>query len=98
MGALVPIYLLYFLRNKLLEIKYVIPIAMIIGGAIGNLLDRLMFGYVIDFLQFGSFPVFNVADSFITTGVILLAFFMMRDDSINDKKVSAQKDAKNETA
>ena len=81
MGALVPIFLLIFLREKLSELKYLITSTMIIGGAIGNLIDRLLFGYVIDFLQFGTFPVFNIADSFITTGVILLAYFMMKEDS-----------------
>jgi signal peptidase II len=80
MGILIPIFLLLFMRKKLGDLRYLIPSAMIIGGAIGNLIDRLAFGYVIDFLQFGSFPVFNVADSFITTGVILLSFSMLRDD------------------
>ena len=45
---------------------------MIIGGACGNLLDRLRFGYVIDFLDFRVWPVFNIADTAITVGVILV--------------------------
>lgn len=44
----------------------------IVGGAFGNVLDRLPDGLVTDFVRVGSFPVFNVADSFITVGVLLL--------------------------
>lgn len=48
-----------------------VALAFILGGAVGNLIDRLMFGYVVDFLDFRVWPVFNVADSFITVGVFL---------------------------
>ncbi len=44
----------------------------IIGGAIGNMIDRLRLGYVIDFLDFRVWPVFNLADSFITIGAVIL--------------------------
>jgi len=52
----------------------VLRFAMILqlGGALGNLIDRLKFGYVIDFLSVGNFPVFNVADSSISIGVAVL--------------------------
>ena len=43
-----------------------------LGGALGNLIDRLQHGYVTDFISIGQFPVFNVADSSITLGVIIL--------------------------
>lgn len=46
--------------------------ALILGGALGNLLDRLRFGYVIDFLDFRVWPVFNAADSAITVGAALV--------------------------
>ena len=46
--------------------------ALILGGALGNLYDRLMLGYVIDFLNIQIIPVFNVADSAITIGAGLL--------------------------
>ena len=53
-------------------------LALILAGAIGNLIDRLMFGYVVDFLFFyyneWSFPAFNVADSVISIGVTLVLF------------------------
>ncbi len=46
--------------------------ALIVGGAAGNLYDRVHFGYVIDFLDFRVWPVFNLADSFISVGVFLI--------------------------
>ena len=55
------------------------PMGLILTGAIGNALDYWRYGYVIDFLHFtfwgSSFPVFNLADSYITVGAILLFFF-----------------------
>lgn len=49
-----------------------------LGGAVGNLLDRLRHGFVIDFIDFSFWPTFNVADSAITIGVLLLAFVVFR--------------------
>ena len=48
------------------------PSALILTGALGNLIDRLRFGYVVDFLDLRVWPVFNVADSALTIGVIAL--------------------------
>lgn len=61
--------------------------ALIMGGAIGNLFDRLLFGYVVDFLDFKIWPVFNVADSAITVGCVLLAVKVL----ILSNKVKTQK-------
>lgn len=59
-----------------------VSLSLILGGAIGNLYDRLMYGYVIDFLDFywgaAHFPAFNVADSAITVGAILMAIDVIR--------------------
>ena len=44
----------------------------IVGGALGNVIDRSLDGFVTDFVQVGDFPIFNVADSFITVGVVFL--------------------------
>ncbi len=50
----------------------------LLGGVSGNLMDRLRFGAVVDFLDFRIWPVFNVADSCITLGVIFLSFHLLR--------------------
>jgi signal peptidase II len=50
-------------------------IALLAAGAMGNLIDRIRLGYVIDFISVGSFPVFNFADSFITVAIFLLLLF-----------------------
>ena len=50
----------------------------ILGGAVGNWIDRVRFEHVIDFLDFHVWPVFNVADSFITIGVVLFIWFALR--------------------
>ena len=56
-----------------------VALACIIGGAIGNLIDRMFLGFVRDFLctEFISFPVFNVADAFVTCGAILLGVMLI---------------------
>jgi signal peptidase II len=48
----------------------------ILCGATGNLIDRLRLGYVVDFLDFRFWPVFNIADSLITCGVVILIFLL----------------------
>lgn len=55
-------------------------IALVVGGAIGNVIDRIFRGYVVDFVAVGEFPRFNLADSAITVGVLLLFVAMVRDD------------------
>ncbi len=67
--------LYYFYRERTNHLGIRISLALVLGGAIGNLIDRLFFGRVVDFLDFGlgkyRFFVFNVADSAVTVGVVL---------------------------
>jgi len=69
------------LRNRLLQFA----LALVLGGALGNLYDRLAYGYVVDFLEFYvrtyHWPSFNVADSAISIGVILLALEILRNEA-----------------
>ncbi|TYP60011.1 signal peptidase II [Thermosediminibacter litoriperuensis] len=57
-------------------------LSLILGGAAGNLADRLRFGYVVDFIDFRVWPVFNLADSAIVIGVALLAYIIIFDSHI----------------
>jgi signal peptidase II len=61
-----------------------ISIAFLIGGGIGNMIDRVLLGFVIDFIDFCAFPkiwmwVFNVADAFVTVGTIALMLYLVRE-------------------
>jgi len=63
-------------RLKKHETMLAVALALVLGGAVGNLIDRLVYGYVIDFLdvyyQDWHWPAFNIADSAITLGVVLI--------------------------
>jgi len=67
------VYNLYLCRDDL-EISRlnILAFAMILAGAIGNLADRVVYGHVIDFIDFRVWPVFNIADSAITIGTAIL--------------------------
>jgi len=73
-GAIV--FYRYYLPNNRLWVQC--TLGMIVGGAIGNIIDRLRFSYVVDFVHVSWFPgIFNVADSAITMGVIMLAGYLL---------------------
>ncbi len=68
----------------------VVSLSLVLGGAVGNLIDRLRWGEVIDFIDLHwsryHWPAFNIADSAITIGVILLLILMSRKGSLEDSK------------
>lgn len=64
---------IYILMNKTIDRILAVSLGLILGGAIGNMIDRVWFGYVIDFFDLHVWPVFNVADSCITIGTVILA-------------------------
>lgn len=69
--------ILYFRRIPRGEWLLRTSLAMQLGGALGNLIDRVRLGYVIDFVDFRAWPVFNFADTFIVVGVLLLAYRLL---------------------
>jgi signal peptidase II len=69
----------------LLTKKDLISLGFLLGGTIGNLIDRLLYGYVIDFIDFKIWPSFNIADTFNTIAVFLLIIYFVKND-INSRK------------
>ena len=70
------IWIVWLLRRHGQKKLFSLALSLILGGALGNLIDRLIYGYVVDFLDFhwnaAHFPAFNLADSAITCGAALL--------------------------
>lgn len=75
-GAVATVFIVYMLKAHPGQKLFCFALACILGGAVGNVIDRLLHGHVIDFLDFHwagwHFPAFNVADSAITIGAICL--------------------------
>lgn len=69
-----------YIRIKENKEKYILPLVLIAGGAAGNYTDRIHLGYVVDFIDFKVWPVFNFADSCIVIGAILFAVILIRED------------------
>jgi signal peptidase II len=83
LGLVATVFIVWMLKKYPTQRMFCFAVTMIMGGALGNVVDRALHGYVVDFLQFrfavlepvfrgGYFPTFNVADSAITLGAILL--------------------------
>lgn len=91
------VYVLFKTPNEKKYIRLHILLVMIAGGAIGNLIDRLRFDYVVDFIYFVliNFPIFNVADIFVTVATVVLiiqVLFVYKENdfnflSFNQKKI-----------
>ena len=78
-------WIIWLLRKHAKQTLFAFALSLILGGALGNLIDRISYGYVVDFLSFHwddhYFPAFNLADSAITCGAFLLIL-----DSFKEKK------------
>ena len=85
------IILLYFKRCAFWD---KIALSLILAGAAGNLYDRIVYGYVVDFLDFKVFPVFNIADSAISIGGVLIAFSILRLSYMDMKQKNGNKKKK----
>ena len=89
-GIVAAVFMVWMLRSHAGQKLFSLAVALILGGAIGNVVDRLLHGYVVDFLYFHIdalyWPAFNVADSAICVGVALLLL-----DSFKKDKLAAAK-------
>jgi signal peptidase II len=82
-GVIAVAFIIHQLRRHSTQRLYCWALALIMGGAIGNVIDRLLYGHVIDFLDFhfrglGHFPAFNIADSAICLGAALFIYDELR--------------------
>ncbi len=76
------IYLIFF--KKIKDKLFILSSAFVIGGGIGNLLDRIFLGFVTDYIQITFFkPVCNISDYFITLGVLMMAIYIFKSDQEN---------------
>ena len=77
--SLIVIGLMLYYFDRIVKGKAInIPVALVLGGAIGNLVDRVLLGHVIDFIDFRIWPAFNIADSCITIGSMWLIVYFWK--------------------
>lgn len=76
---IISVYLAKLLQNPTTSKYETIGFCLILSGALGNLIDRVFKGHVIDFLSFWSFPIFNLADCFISIGIAILIVFEIKN-------------------
>ena len=76
---IIAILIIYIFNKKSYSVLEIISYSMILSGSIGNLIDRIIYGYVIDYLDFNilgyNYPIFNFADMCIVIGIILILIF-----------------------
>ena len=88
------VVMLYFWRSR--HVLLTVSLSMILGGGIGNMIDRIVNGYVTDFFRvdFVDFAVFNVADSFITVGAVLLGVYIIFFEPKVERRLAESKPQK----
>ena len=80
MGLIIIIYGPRYIPARYLMLR--VAMAVLLGGTLGNLSDRVLRGYVIDFFDFRVWPVFNIADIAVVLGVALVIFSLLRSESL----------------
>ena len=84
-AVIASVWIVFLLRRQAAETMFCLALSLILGGALGNLIDRVWVGAVVDFLDFHAagwhWPAFNVADSAITCGAALMVWDSLRAPS-----------------
>ena len=86
LSVAVLLFVLYLFMGS--KWRFAIPLGMMLGGALGNIVDRFRLEYVVDFIDVGAWPIFNVADSAITVGAVLIALYAFTDGRDKDSEPS----------
>lgn len=81
------IYLFQMFNKNLLARPLQVGWGLVLGGALGNLFDRIIYGFVVDFIRFEpiNFPVFNLADAFITIGTIIIFYYYLFGEKFSNE-------------
>lgn len=81
--AIIILLIIYIFNKKSYSVLEIISYSMLLSGSIGNLIDRIIYGYVIDYLDFNilgyDYPIFNFADICIVIGIVLILIFGGKD-------------------
>jgi signal peptidase II len=85
-------FIVFLLKKHHAETRYALALALILGGALGNAIDRMLLGHVIDFIQIHYqqrwyYPAFNIADSAICVGAVLMVIDSFRRENPSEKTV-----------
>ena len=87
---IIAILIIYIFNKKSYSVLEIISYSMILSGSIGNLIDRIIYGYVIDYLDFNilgyNYPIFNFADIIIVIGTAIFAILIIGDMICENKK------------
>lgn len=85
-------FILYMIMKRPKNLLLCLSLTFICGGAVGNFIDRICRGFVVDFLDFCliNFPIFNIADCFVVVGAFMLAAYILFFSPEEDKKKDEQ--------
>jgi signal peptidase II len=86
----VSVFIVFLLKKHQAETRYALALSLILGGALGNAIDRMLLGHVIDFIQIHYqqrwyYPAFNIADSAICIGAVLMVIDSFRREAKSEK-------------
>ena len=94
--AIVLFIIVFYQKAEIKDVLVKVSLSLMLGGALGNLVDQFTLGFVTDFIAVGRFPIFNVADSCVTIGVGLMLLDMIikeKNGSEIDPEVKSGQDA-----